>query len=68
MPNTQSNPFTAVWYFVAGTFLCAASVFILTSGSTSTAVAAIPLLLGALLLVVGAVVAVREARQRASRD
>ena len=63
MPNPQRTCSTAVWYFVAMAFLCTGAVFALTLGGQML-VMGLLLALGAIAGFLGAVVAIREARDR----
>ncbi|MCD1285786.1 hypothetical protein ACH82I_16445 [Brevibacterium sp. GP-SGM9] len=63
MPNAKQPSSTAVWYFVTMAFLCAGAVFALTLGGQLLVMSTL-LALGALAGISGAVVAIRESRDR----
>lgn len=66
MADDPRNPQTAVWYFVAATFIsCAPALFF--RGSDALWLSLGSLGLGAVVLITGFVVALRERRLRLSR-
>ena len=64
MTDEKAPESTAVWFFVAATFLFAAAAFVMTRADGSTLIAAVALVTGAVVCGAGIFMLRREAQQR----